>query len=267
MSNFDYAGRLTETVLLGNLAMRAGQKIEWDAKNLKVTNVPSLSTSLAICNSIRRRVRRRCGSGRLGDRLDRTKSDGRPKARLPAAPVTAPAKAATALARQKAEQHSLEADFDGELQVDAALVPDIAFRKLPESRVAGQANVLIFPDLNSGNIGSKLIQHVANARGPKITILIGNAYGAGNYAMASRALKPQFVFSWPSARQALMGGAQAGKVIKTVTEDKWARQGREPDDKMKAGLEGQAKMIEIAGKCPVHRTLHSEVWVPTRLSV
>ena len=40
MSNFDYAGRLTETVLLGNLAMRAGQKIEWDAKNLKVTNVP-----------------------------------------------------------------------------------------------------------------------------------------------------------------------------------------------------------------------------------
>ena len=75
--------------------------------------------------------------------------------------------AATALARQKAEQHSLEAEFDGELQVDAALVPDIASRKLPESRVAGHANVLIFPDLNSGNIGSKLIQHVARA----------NAYG------------------------------------------------------------------------------------------
>lgn len=92
---------------------------------------------------------------------------------------------------------------------------------------------------------AKLIQHVANAKGPKITILIGNAYGAGNYAMSSRALKPQFVFSWPSARQALMGGAQAGKVIKTVTEDKWARQGREPDDKMKMGLEGQAKMIEM----------------------
>ena len=75
--------------------------------------------------------------------------------------------AATALARQKAEQRNLEAEFDGELQVDAALVPDIASRKLPESRVAGQANVLIFPDLNSGNIGSKLIQHVARA----------NAYG------------------------------------------------------------------------------------------
>ena len=76
-------------------------------------------------------------------------------------------KAATALAQQKAAEVMLEAEFDGELQVDAALVPEIAQRKLPESKVAGQANVLIFPDLNSGNIASKLIQHVARA----------NAYG------------------------------------------------------------------------------------------
>src|SRR6188474_1182717 len=75
--------------------------------------------------------------------------------------------AATALATQRADQRMLEAEFDGELQVDAALVPEIAMRKLPESKVAGQANVLIFPDLNSGNIGSKLIQHVSRA----------NAYG------------------------------------------------------------------------------------------
>ena len=75
--------------------------------------------------------------------------------------------AATALAQQKAAAKMLEADFDGELQVDAALVPEIAIRKLPDSKVAGHANVLIFPDLNSGNIASKLIQHVARA----------NAYG------------------------------------------------------------------------------------------
>jgi len=75
--------------------------------------------------------------------------------------------AATALAQQKAEQKRLDADFDGELQVDAALVPDIARRKLPESKVAGYASVLIFPDLNAGNIASKLVQHVARA----------NAYG------------------------------------------------------------------------------------------
>jgi len=66
--------------------------------------------------------------------------------------------AATARAEQKAKDKGLEADFDGELQVDAALVADIAARKLPSSPVAGQSNVLIFPDLNACNIASKLIQ-------------------------------------------------------------------------------------------------------------
>lgn len=72
-------------------------------------------------------------------------------------------KAATALARQKASERGLDADFDGELQVDAALIPEIAQRKVRESAVAGRANVLIFPDLNSGNIGSKLVQHLGHA--------------------------------------------------------------------------------------------------------
>jgi phosphate acetyltransferase len=75
--------------------------------------------------------------------------------------------AATALAQQQAQQKKLESDFDGELQVDAALVPEIAARKLPEGKVAGHANVLIFPDLNSGNIASKLVRCISRA----------NAYG------------------------------------------------------------------------------------------
>lgn len=75
--------------------------------------------------------------------------------------------AATALAQQRAGQKGLEADFDGELQIDAALIREIAERKVPDSQVAGRANVLIFPDLNSGNIGSKLVRVIARA----------NAYG------------------------------------------------------------------------------------------
>ncbi len=82
-------------------------------------------------------------------------------------PVVGRVQAATALARKKAEAARLDADFDGELQVDAALVPEIASRKVPDSKVAGQANVLIFPELNSGNIASKLLRHIARA----------NAYG------------------------------------------------------------------------------------------
>lgn len=71
--------------------------------------------------------------------------------------------AAAAQARRKAAQLNVEADFDGELQVDAALVPEVASRKLQDSKVAGRANVLIFPDLNSGNIASKLVGLVGRA--------------------------------------------------------------------------------------------------------
>ncbi|MDR1190816.1 MAG: phosphate acetyltransferase [Verrucomicrobiales bacterium] len=71
--------------------------------------------------------------------------------------------AATALARQKARESGLKAEIDGELQVDAALLPDLAAKKAPGSLVAGRAEVLIFPDLNAGNIAVKLVQHLARA--------------------------------------------------------------------------------------------------------
>ena len=75
--------------------------------------------------------------------------------------------AAAALAERKALEKKLEADFEGELQADAALVPEIAARKSPGGKLMGSANVLIFPDLDSGNIASKLVRHIAHA----------NAYG------------------------------------------------------------------------------------------
>ncbi len=71
--------------------------------------------------------------------------------------------AATALARQRAEAAMIEMEIDGELQADTALLPDLAEKKAPTSLVAGKANVLIFPDLNSGNIGAKLVQYLAGA--------------------------------------------------------------------------------------------------------
>jgi phosphate acetyltransferase len=71
--------------------------------------------------------------------------------------------AATALARKLADDQMIEMEIDGELQADTALLPDLAAKKAATSLVAGRANVLIFPDLNSGNIGAKLVQHLAGA--------------------------------------------------------------------------------------------------------
>jgi len=101
-------------------------------------------------------------------------------------PSVGKVQAATAMARQKAGQLQLEAEIDGELQVDAALVPEIAERKLHDSKVAGRANVLIFPELNSGNIASKLVRLVghANAYGQ---ILLGLNRAAADVSRGSNA--------------------------------------------------------------------------------
>ncbi|WP_443191951.1 geranyl-CoA carboxylase subunit beta [Pseudomonas indica] len=85
--------------------------------------------------------------------------------------------------------------------------------------------------------GSKMIQAVANARVPKLTVVVGGSYGAGNYAMCGRGLDPRFIFAWPNSRTAVMGGAQAGKVLRIVTEEKHAKEGKVPDPKMLDMLE------------------------------
>ena len=91
--------------------------------------------------------------------------------------------------------------------------------------------------------GSKMIQAVANFHPPKVSIIVGNSYGAGNYAMCSKSLKPEFVFSWPTARQAVMGGAQAAGVMRIVAEDRAARNGTTLSDEEVSGLEKQSERI------------------------
>jgi len=61
--------------------------------------------------------------------------------------------------------------------------------------------------------GAKLVQAVANSIVPKITIVIGNSFGAGNYAMCGKAYDPRFIYGWPSAKIAVMGGSQAAKTL------------------------------------------------------
>ena len=77
--------------------------------------------------------------------------------------------------------------------------------------------------------GAKMIQAVANARVAKLTIVLGGSFGAGNYGMCGRGFSPSFIFSWPSARTAVMGGAQAAKVMEIITLGKLQRAGQTPD--------------------------------------
>ena len=67
--------------------------------------------------------------------------------------------------------------------------------------------------------GAKLVTAVACASVPKITVIIGGSYGAGNYAMCGRAYSPRFLFQWPNARISVMGGEQAASVLATVKRD------------------------------------------------
>ncbi|MCC0075955.1 MAG: acyl-CoA carboxylase subunit beta [Rhodobacter sp.] len=92
--------------------------------------------------------------------------------------------------------------------------------------------------------GSKMIQAVANARVPKLSVVVGGSYGAGNYAMCGRGFDPRFIFAWPNARTSVMGPAQAGQVMRIVTEAKMRGAGAIDTAKLDALEQGTAAMLE-----------------------
>ena len=87
--------------------------------------------------------------------------------------------------------------------------------------------------------GSKMIQAVANATVPQITIILGGSFGAGNYGMCGRGFGPHFIFAWPNSRTSVMGGEQAAGVMEIITREKWQKQGKQmtdTDEKMLASI-------------------------------
>jgi geranyl-CoA carboxylase beta subunit len=103
--------------------------------------------------------------------------------------------------------------------------------------------------------GSKMIQAVTNATVPQITIQCGASFGAGNYGMCGRGYAPRFLFSWPNARTAVMGGEQAARTMQIVAEAGMARKGITPDpaqsqaqfDRIVALFESQADAFYTSG--------------------
>jgi acetyl-CoA carboxylase carboxyltransferase component len=76
--------------------------------------------------------------------------------------------------------------------------------------------------------GAKMVHAVANAAVPKLTVIIGGSFGAGNYGMCGRAYGPRFLWMWPNSRISVMGGEQAANVLLTIKRDQLAREGK-PD--------------------------------------
>jgi acetyl-CoA carboxylase carboxyltransferase component len=104
-------------------------------------------------------------------------------------------------------------------------------RGIPLLFLQNITGVMVGKDYEAGGIakdGAKMVHAVSNATVPKLTVIIGGSFGAGNYGMAGRAYNPRFLWMWPSARISVMGGEQAANVLLTIRQDQLARQGKPP---------------------------------------
>ncbi|XP_015277228.1 PREDICTED: methylcrotonoyl-CoA carboxylase beta chain, mitochondrial, partial [Gekko japonicus] len=103
-------------------------------------------------------------------------------------------------------------------------------RNIPLVFLQNITGFMVGKDYEAGGIakdGAKMVTAVACASVPKITVIIGGSYGAGNYGMCGRAYSPRFLFMWPNARISVMGGEQAATVLATIAKDRKAREGKQ----------------------------------------
>ena len=108
-----------------------------------------------------------------------------------------------------------------------------AQRNIPLIFLQNITGFMVGRDAEAGGIakhGAKMVTAVACANVPKITLLIGGSYGAGNYGMCGRGYSPRFLFMWPNARISVMGGEQAANVLSQVQRERRQREGREWTD-------------------------------------
>ena len=102
-------------------------------------------------------------------------------------------------------------------------------RRIPLLFLQNISGFMVGRQYEAGGIakdGAKLVTAVACAQVPKITLLVGGSFGAGNYGMCGRAYSPRFLFTWPNSRISVMGGEQAASVLATVRRDNIEAEGR-----------------------------------------
>jgi 3-methylcrotonyl-CoA carboxylase beta subunit len=103
-------------------------------------------------------------------------------------------------------------------------------RRIPLLFLQNIVGFMVGRDYEAGGIaknGAKMVTAVSCAQVPKVTLVVGGSYGAGNYGMCGRAYSPRFLFTWPNARVALMGSEQAASVLATVRRDNLEAAGKQ----------------------------------------
>ncbi len=152
-----------------------------------------------------------------------------------------------------ANQRKIVKNGKGEMQIGGVIYSDSADKAARFIMNCNQKNIpLIFlQDVTGFMVGSraehggiikdgaKMVNAMANSTVPKFTIIIGNSFGAGNYAMCGKAFDPRFIIAWPSARIAVMGGDQASQVLLNLEKNKLKKEGNNLDEKAEKKLKKQ----------------------------
>lgn len=139
--------------------------------------------------------------------------------------------------------------FGGVIYVDSAdkaarFVMDCNQMRVPILFIQNVNGFMVGKDSEQAGIikaGAKLVNAISNSVVPKLTLITGGSYGAGNYALCGKAFDPRFIFAWPTAQYAVMGGNQAAGVLLDIQVQALKRTGKEPDAEELAALRDRVK--------------------------
>ncbi|WP_396191680.1 acyl-CoA carboxylase subunit beta [Flavobacterium sp.] len=159
-----------------------------------------------------------------------------------------------------------EIQFGGVIYSDSAdkatrFIANCNQKKIPLVFVQDVTGFMVGSKSEHGGIikdGAKMVNAVSNSVVPKFTVVVGNSYGAGNYAMCGKAYDPRLIFAWPSAELAVMGGTQAAKVLAQIEASSLKAKGETVDEKVEQELFDKIKALYDAQVSPYYAA--SRLW-------
>lgn len=172
-----------------------------------------------------------------------------------------------------ANQRTISKTKSGEMQIGGVIYSDSADKaarfimncnqkKIPLIFLQDVTGFMIGKRSEHGGIikdGAKMVNAMANSTVPKITIVVGNSYGAGNYAMCGRAYDPRFMYAWPTANIAVMSGASAGKTLTQIQVAALKKKGQELSEEEQANL--QKEITDRYNKQTDVRYAAARLWI------